>query len=376
MDDEFDAAVAARFKIIDAVPVPDTWRRAAGHKARSTDAEAPRRRAVAMAAAVVLVVAGGGVLFSLRGDGGPPAARTGPPSSGTSRQSTSMMTPTTVEVGAFGTAKASPAIVQRGASLTVTPPSAIRPICTNLAVLHQPTAAGLEPVGQLATDGTYVPLPTSPTWPACLMPESRAAVTYQIPEELPDDTYVLCLTEPVTEEGCATFRVAPDDTSPPLSSPVRPVAVRAIEVRPGSDGGEDVVFVFDRPLPDDRVTYSPDITDIDVPGIAYATQDSSEMLVCSDTHYNATAPTGSIDVLIPSDWWRSGAPVHNVPTRYVPPLESLPDYHPGKIVGCGPYNGYIQYSIWGPPSDDPNDIDVSVRADSTRLVVQIQPGTD
>lgn len=155
------------------------------------------------------------------------------------------------------------------------------------------------------------------------------------------------------------------------------LSVQTIEIHTGLDGGEDVVFVFDGQLPDNRVTYAPNIKDFDAPGIAYAVQDPSEIWVCDDRHFDfgPGASAGSIDILIPSEWWTSGAPVHEVPTMYVPPLDSNRDSinSPGKIVGCGPYNGYIQYSIWAPASDDPDDIRVSVQDDSTRLVVAVRP---
>ncbi|MBA3400112.1 MAG: hypothetical protein H0U01_09140 [Acidimicrobiia bacterium] len=72
--------------------------------------------------------------------------------------------------------------------------------------------------------------------------------------------------------------------------------------------------------------------------------------------------TGSIDILIPSHWWTQGAPVHEVRYEWDPPVDRLPDGadSPGKIMGCGPYNGYVQYAIFAPSSGDPSDIQVSI----------------
>ena len=45
---------------------------------------------------------------------------------------------------------------------------------------------------------------------------------------------------------------------------------------------------------------------------------------------------------------------------------------PGKIVGCGPYEGYIQYSIWAPASDDLDHVSAYV-TNSNDLVLEIRP---
>ena len=111
-----------------------------------------------------------------------------------------------------------------------------------------------------------------------------------------------------------------------------------------------------------------DIHDVDAPGIAYTVQPSSKLYVCESWHANALAPTGSVDVLIPTDWWRSGAEPGAHELDYDDSIR-----HPGKIVGCGPYMGYMQYSIWAPPSDDRQDVEVRVSDDRTRLVVSIRP---
>lgn len=175
------------------------------------------------------------------------------------------------------------------------------------------------------------------------------------------------------DQGVVEQQVA----TPSVRSAETAIAVQTIEFHTGLGGGEDIIFVFDRTLPDSRVTCAPDISDVDAPGIAYTVQDpSARIWVCDDYHFGAgLGPTGSVDVLIPSDWWRPGAPVHEVPYESVPPLDAGGDYpdSPDKTVGCGPYNGYIQYSVWAPASDDPADVSVHVSDDSTRIVVEVRP---
>lgn len=172
---------------------------------------------------------------------------------------------------------------------------------------------------------------------------------------------------PVTAEQKTT-------TSVQTLDPTR--AVQAIEVHTGLGGGEDIVFVFDGPLPDAQVTYAPDINDVHAPGIAYTIQRSSTRMVCESAHFDPGLPaTGTITVLIPSEWWRPGAPVHEVPYERVPPPDPDGEHpgSPGKIVGCGPYDGCIQYAIWAPASDELADVSVRVSDDSTRVVVEVRP---
>lgn len=166
-------------------------------------------------------------------------------------------------------------------------------------------------------------------------------------------------------------------SSSPPSVSATSISVQRIEIRAGVDGGEDLTFVFDGAVPDERVTFAPDVSEIEAPGIAYAVQDPSGISVCANSHSDLGAgmQSGSVDILIPSDWWTPDAPVHDVPYAWDPPVDSLPDDvdSPGKIIGCGPYNGYVQYSILSPSSDDPEDVRVSVTGEANRLLVRIRP---
>jgi len=152
------------------------------------------------------------------------------------------------------------------------------------------------------------------------------------------------------------------------------VAVRGIDVETSPEGAQRIQILFDGPLPDDRVTYIEDVTTADIQSVAYTTQDPTGAHVCGDVHYFGAADTGSIDVLIPSGWFDPSIPVRQVAARYGPPdFESVD--HPGKIVACGPYKGYVQYSIWAPASDDPGDVKVSVSEDATRIIIDVQPAS-
>lgn len=182
--------------------------------------------------------------------------------------------------------------------------------------------------------------------------------------------------EPTPSEQSEPGTAAPEESEPGSTA----LSVRVIEVHAGLDGGQDVVIVFNGHLPIDEVTYLEDINHlfgvVHIPHIAYTVQDPSAMRVCDDVHWDfgPGATKGSIDVLIPSQWLESGASVHEVPQRRVPGVrpEDTVD-SPGKIVGCGPYKGYVQYSIWSPASDDPADIRVSTQDDPTRLVIAVRP---
>ena len=190
---------------------------------------------------------------------------------------------------------------------------------------------------------------------------------------------VVVAREPTPSERSEADTAAPEESEAGSTA----LSLRVIEVHAGLDGGEDVVFLFDGHLPIDEVSYVEDINHLNIPGgvdhiphIAYTVQDPSAVRVCDDVHwgFGPGATTGSIDVLIPSQWLASGAPVHEVPQRSVP--AARPDDtvdSPGKIVGCESYKGYVQYSIWSPASDDPADIRVSTQEDPTRLVIAVRP---
>jgi hypothetical protein len=176
----------------------------------------------------------------------------------------------------------------------------------------------------------------------------------------------------VLTDGSPDF-VTSDASSPEASrpnpgpTPDRPVNVEAIDVYAGPTGTERLVVQFDGPVPHDPPTYVPDIEHPDVPGLAYTTQQPDGLKLCDATHW-FPGDTGTVDLLIPETWLASAT----LPDD--PPLRRFGDFPPAKVVWCGPYRGYTQIGIWGPASDDPEDIQVDVTGGGTQLVIGL--GTD
>jgi hypothetical protein len=113
------------------------------------------------------------------------------------------------------------------------------------------------------------------------------------------------------------------------------------------------------------------MTSVDVPGLGYSLQGPSGLWVCHNRHYfGATTDVGSIDLLIPNAWLTSADPAER-PIRPLAPGPGESAGPPSKIAVCGPYHDYVQVSIWGPASNAPDDVEVSVSDDGTRLVVEI-----
>lgn len=157
-------------------------------------------------------------------------------------------------------------------------------------------------------------------------------------------------------------------TSPPDSLGL---SVERIVVRGGAET-EEVAIVFDGPLPEDEATYIDDITTVDDPSFAYTTQAMSGVVWQCDTRHFGFGPGatgGSIDVLIPSEWFApGGVQAREEGVSYV----DDPEYA-GKIVACGPYKGYVQYSIWGAAPEGPDGVRVVADGDSIRVVVDVEP---
>jgi hypothetical protein len=153
-----------------------------------------------------------------------------------------------------------------------------------------------------------------------------------------------------------------------------------IAVQPDVEEGENIVFTFEAPLPTSPPQPVPGIETLphELTGIAYTTQrggPEASIHVCRTRHFGfqpLPPETGSVDVFIPAAWMPPGFDPTDVPidNGVRPDLE--PSGTPGKIVGCGPYNGYVQYSIWSPASDDLEDVNAHLTS-SDRLVVEIRP---
>ena len=157
------------------------------------------------------------------------------------------------------------------------------------------------------------------------------------------------------------------------------MSIRRIETTYGVGRDQDFVIVFDRPVPDDRVTYVDDIRDVAAPGIAYTTQEwtpenPTGLLTCGASHFGFSPPppvVGQLDVLIPAGWFSEPPDTDEIVWTRGPGAHAG---HAGKTPLCGPYEGYVQFAIWGPPSHQPDDITVYLDGE-TRLVVEIRPGT-
>jgi hypothetical protein len=147
--------------------------------------------------------------------------------------------------------------------------------------------------------------------------------------------------------------------------PARPVNVEAIDVYFGPAGTERLVVHFDRPVPNDRPTYVADIEHPDARGLVYTTQRPDGLRVCADTHW-FPGDIGTVDVLIPEAWLASGGLADDVPLR------RFGDFPPAKVVWCGPYRGYAQIGIWGPASDDHQNVRADVTGDGTQLVIELE----
>ena len=117
----------------------------------------------------------------------------------------------------FGSATIEPAVAAAGDRVTITPSAEIQPICGGFGVVLSADERH-DLVLQLA-DGRVIlnDGATQLTWPACLPPRSSTAARYTIAADFPLGTYVVCLTDAFTEEGCATLTVVAPDTAVPSS---------------------------------------------------------------------------------------------------------------------------------------------------------------
>lgn len=148
-----------------------------------------------------------------------------------------------------------------------------------------------------------------------------------------------------------------------------PVSIEAITVRAGDGGAEIVIVELSGPLPRAEIEHVDDITTVFEPSHLLSTgQGPSGLHVCQHQHwFGEDSAVGSVDLLIPSPWFAAGTAGEQPPVRFAP---GAPVH---KMGVCGPYRGYVQVWMWGPPSDEPEDIDVSVSADRTRVTVEIRP---
>ena len=134
-------------------------------------------------------------------------------------------------------------------------------------------------------------------------------------------------------------------------------------------------------LPEGAAGYVDDIKSVDAPaGLTYTTQDMTDTVwVCADRHWGfgpGAAGRRTIDVLIPAEWLEVGtAPFSDrFAPPYTPAADGVSGDWAGKILGCGPYKGYVQYSITSVADlGDPADFRVEADGDSIRVTVQPPP---
>jgi len=129
------------------------------------------------------------------------------------------------------------------------------------------------------------------------------------------------------------------------------------------DGGtERVVIDFNEPLPVDRADFVPDMDFLDMPlSVLYTVQGADGVRVCDSVH----SMPGTVDLLIPGTWF-ADEQAHEVAE-----LETV--NNPAKFVFCGPHNGFVQYSVWGPVSAAADDVTVTVSPDRTRIAIEVMP---
>jgi hypothetical protein len=156
---------------------------------------------------------------------------------------------------------------------------------------------------------------------------------------------------------------------PPLA-PAERVGVERIDAYGGPTGTVRVVVRFDGPVPTDAPRYVDDIEHPDLPGILYTTQRPDRVMVCQNRH-SFPGEKGTVDVLIPTEWLTPGIRGSEIPLKA--------HDNPAKVPVCGgpddvwPLDRYVQIAIWGPESDDPDDVAATVSPDGTELVVEVQP---
>ncbi len=177
-------------------------------------AVATHRVATSLAAVLVAAAAIAAIVMVQHRDGdngvtpGSPATDT---SSSSGETTTAPVTTSTAPPSPYGSATIQPSTVNPGGSITVNPAAEIQPICGGLAVVRSPFTDH-EPVLQLG-DGWWTPYgATQPTWLQCLPPPSSASTSFAIANDFPEGTFVVCLTQDLTENGCGTVTVVAQST--------------------------------------------------------------------------------------------------------------------------------------------------------------------
>jgi len=172
---------------------------------------------------------------------------------------------------------------------------------------------------------------------------------------------ILAVTVRFRDQSDVTAEQSAADEAAVTTTPQ--VVVESIEVT-GSFTTRRVEIAFDGPVPDAKIAFVESLEAVGAANeIVYTIQPASKVNVCESVHSFPPPADGTVDVLVPASWFASSDDPN------IGPLQRVGQ--PAKFVPCGPYNGYYQYSIWGPASIDPSEVSVTVENGGRSLVVSM-----
>jgi len=159
-----------------------------------------------------------------------------------------------------------------------------------------------------------------------------------------------------------------------LDEPTPFLTMEWMDVSGGPDGTERVVLVFDKDLPEVPVRFVDDVASPEPSAVSYTTQGPGDegVRVCDGIHWFPGATKGSVDLLLPGNWFELGSESYLGHYRTDP--EPVKRGTVSKIPICVTKNGFIQVSVWGPASDNPEDVTVSVEGNT--ITLDIEPPID
>ena len=161
-------------------------------------------------------------------------------------------------------------------------------------------------------------------------------------------------------------------SSPPAGAAGRLTFIE-VQARGGVGGTAEVHLRFDGPLPEVPITRAPSVLPLEgftSPGIVVTSQPDHAVHVCGDVHGFPGDGPGSLDVLVPAAWLSNSTELYDPVDPAFSTLPAAPsDAAPAKVVWCGPYDGYVQVSVWGGEPADLGEVEVRLSADRTELIV-------
>jgi hypothetical protein len=189
--------------------------------------------------------------------------------------------------------------------------------------------------------------------------------------------------QPEKGQQAPRFSTQPSTSTPPATlvsagsttevASTAELSLLSIDVTVREDG-EDLTFAFNQALPS-RVLTPWDAERGIGDSLSYGVQSPDQIQNCAATHGNAGPgmETGSFDIYIPAEWWSPTALPADYELNWHQP-KSLPPSTPGPglIFACGPYDGYVQYTVTAPSSDDLKDIAVTIAPSGDRLLIEVR----